>query len=219
MTNTPILIPIKEHSERCPNKNRYLLPYTAKYLKDQQRLSSAWVISESDALLDLACSLGLNVFKETRVDGQDEKLSCWKFLQEHVNNKIILCPVTQPFRSAGLIAEIETVYEADHNQLDFITAITKVPDRQQFYVDEREHIFTFKTFSKNRKGATCQEVNMIDGSLYLIKASFLEKVVKSPDPTSTFWNGNFNCVLNSAPFIDIDTEDDLLKFEFLKAYF
>ena len=60
---------------------------------------------------------------------------------------------------------------------------------------------------------------MIDGVLYLIKTSFLKTVINSENANETFWNGRFTCVENEAPFMDIDTRDDMNKFQFLKKYF
>jgi pseudaminic acid cytidylyltransferase len=60
---------------------------------------------------------------------------------------------------------------------------------------------------------------MIDGALYLIKTSFLKTVIKSKDQNETFWNGKFTCIENEVPFMDIDTEYDMQKFDFLREYF
>src|ERR1700753_1452220 len=111
MSNIPVLIPIKEHSERCPEKNRHLLPFTIKYLQQQNRLSSVWVISDSPALLELASSLQVKTFLEVRIPGQNERTACWSFLQVHNYPEFILCPATQPFRSEDLIDEMECAYK------------------------------------------------------------------------------------------------------------
>jgi pseudaminic acid cytidylyltransferase len=218
MNDIPILIPIKEHSERCPQKNKHLLPFTAKYLEQQGRLSSAWVISESTALLELAQSLNFKTFLEKPLPGQTERTACWSFLQLHYSPEFLLCPVTQPFRSKDLITDMEDIYYHQHD-IDFITAINIVPDRSQFYVQQKEDRYVFNMFSECRMGATCKNVTMVDGSLYLIRTSFLNGIVHSEDPTSAFWNARFNCVINKAPFMDIDTEDDLYKFNYLSTYF
>lgn len=60
---------------------------------------------------------------------------------------------------------------------------------------------------------------MIDGSLYLIKTSFLERVIQSENTNETFWNGKFQVIINDAPFIDIDTFQDMERFKYiLKTY-
>jgi len=46
---------------------------------------------------------------------------------------------------------------------------------------------------------------MIDGAAYLIRKSFINRVNNNED----FWNGNFKTVLNKAPFLDIDTLEDI----------
>ena len=56
-TKIPVLIPVKEYSERCNKKNYALLPYTAKWLHAQDLADSAWVITDSTGLMELAESL------------------------------------------------------------------------------------------------------------------------------------------------------------------
>ena len=60
---------------------------------------------------------------------------------------------------------------------------------------------------------------MVDGAFYLIKTEFIQKVALSDNSNATFWNGRFQCVKNNTPFMDIDTVEDMKKFEYLKFYF
>ncbi len=66
-----------------------------------------------------------------------------------------------------------------------------------------------------RKGQDCEQHYMIDGSLYLIKTSFLERVIQSENTNETFWNGKFQVIINDAPFIDIDTFQDMERFKYI----
>ena len=59
---------------------------------------------------------------------------------------------------------------------------------------------------------------MIDGAIYLIKTSFIKNVVKSGSTNSTFWNGRFRCIKNNAPFMDVDTTNDMENIKLLKFY-
>jgi pseudaminic acid cytidylyltransferase len=60
---------------------------------------------------------------------------------------------------------------------------------------------------------------MIDGVLYLIRTSFLKSIINAVNSNETFWQGKFTCIKNETPFMDIDTQDDIRQFDFLKQYF
>ena len=76
-----------------------------------------------------------------------------------------------------------------------------------FYIENNKFINP----SKERKGCLCKEYEMIDGTAYLIRKSFIENVYSNSD----FWNGRFKTVVNHAPYIDIDTVDDMVKFKYV----
>lgn len=104
-----ILIPIKEQSNRCPNKNKELLPFTINYLKTIQRLNSTIVITDCKELERYAVSFGLETHLEVREHTQDELLSCYNFLK---NTKMeidyfFLMPATHPLRDINLISLFE----------------------------------------------------------------------------------------------------------------
>ena len=71
----------------------------------------------------------------------------------------------------------------------------------------------FLNQSYNRKGCMCKEMKMLDGSLYCIRMSFMDNVVKTADINASFWAGNFVAIKNDVDFfIDIDTKTDMRKF-------
>lgn len=220
MQQTPILIPVKHYSLRCPGKNKTLLPYITEFLRKENRLQDAVVISDSLPMLDEARSLSLKTHFETREEWQDELVSCWNYMNSINCERFFLCPVTQPFKSAALFEKMENELAGNKLQTDFICTATNVPNREIFYLQDKETDFwKFQQTASNRKGALCPEQLMIDGALYLIRTSFLEKVISSADPNASWWGGNFKCVVNDAPFMDIDTPQDMQKFNFLRAYF
>lgn len=218
-TDIPILIPIKGYSERCNRKNHALLPYTARYIHNLELSQSTTVITDSIELMKLAENLGLNVFLEIREPNQDELKSCWNFANANDIELFLLCPATQPFRSENLMKEMLQLIDKGIGGLDFITTISKVQNRSIFFLNKKNGEYSFKFVTRNRKGSNCNTELMIDGTLYLIKTEFLKKVIHSPDPNEYFWNGNFSCVENEAPFMDIDTRNDMQQFEFLRQYF
>lgn len=53
---------------------------------------------------------------------------------------------------------------------------------------------------------------ILDGAIYVIKIDWLMKI--NPDNRNKeFWSGNFDLVENNMPVLDIDTKQDLEKFE------
>lgn len=215
----PILIPVKGDSVRCAGKNDKLLPYTATYLHKEGRASSVYVITDSPHLMELAATLNLKAHLEVRQPGQDELTSCKNYAAQNNIDAFFLCPTTQPFRSSGLLDQMENVFMVKKVAYDFITTAITIPDRRQYYVERSEERVRFKYFSKERKGSNCRLETMIDGAMYLIKTEFLSKVVAEPNCNEAFWKGIFTCIENKAPFMDIDTLSDMQKFYFLSAYF
>lgn len=215
----PILIPVKGHSERCKGKNHKLLPFAARYIHAQGMAAATTVITDSMELVKLAGLLGLGSHFESREDWQDELQSCWNYVEEKEISLFFLSPVTQPFKAEGLFSEILSMCKQSASNWDFITTISVVHDRRLFYVKNAGQRYQFKEVGQHRKGNLCNTELMIDGVLYLIKSSFLKAVVESSDANRTFWKGNFTCVLNQAPFMDIDTQEDMRQFEFLYKYF
>ena len=205
MTDIPILIPVKEYSTRCNKKNYALLPYAADYIQGLDASNRTAVIADSQDLTILAASLGLHAYLEKRYSNQDELRSCYNYAKQNSIQYFFLCPITQPFKREKLMQQMAEVFEKEMEQRDFITTISKVTDRNLFYVEDFWNGYRFIHDMPNRKGIQCATQYMIDGVLYLIKTSFLEKVMLSDDSNKTFWSGNFNCVLNEASFKDIDT--------------
>lgn len=217
--DTPILIPVKECSLRCARKNHALLPYTAEYLYEEGVAQDATVITDSESLMQQAMALGLNTYFETRRPEQDELTSCYNYAIEKSIPLFFLCPATQPFRSAGLLGVMRELFESCNKEHDFITTISAVQNRSLFFVKEHKERWKFVTKRKNRKGSECTAEYMIDGTLYLIRTAFMEKVINADDSNEIFWKGNFTCVKNEAPFMDIDTREDMRHFDFLKNHF
>lgn len=213
----PILIPIKGQSNRCPNKNKEMLPFTINYLKTIQRLNNAVVITDCKELERYAISLGVETHLEVRERNQDELLSCYNFIK---NRKIeldyfFLMPVTHPLRDINLVSLFET--KNKDTNIDFLVSVCSFTDRKNFYVKiQNGKPTTFLYENLTHKGQNCEQYYMIDGSLYLIKASFLNKVIQSEDTNKTFWKGSFQVIVNNSPFLDIDTLQDMAKFEYIK---
>ncbi len=215
----PILIPVKERSLRCARKNYALLPYTAQYLHAEGVMQQATVITDSESLIQLATDLGMSTHFEIRKPEQDELTSCYNYATEKSIPLFFLCPATQPLRGSGLLQMMYELFEKDNQYYDFITTISLIQDRSLFFVKEHKEGWKFATERKHRKGSECTAEYMIDGALYLIRTSFMEKVINVNDANEIFWKGNFGCVKNDAPFMDIDTQEDMRQFEFLKEYF
>lgn len=219
MNNIPILIPVKGGSRRCPGKNRELLPFTADYLLRQNLIKDAVVISDDQELGDFASTLGFKINVEIRKEEQDELNSCFNFIKNSDYEEFILLPVTQPFRETDLIRKCYSLYTEVKDELDFVTSFVEISDRERFYLEFAGSVPAFRNKDMKKKGALCETIPMIDGAIYLIKSTFICEVAMSADPNSSFWKGRFRCIKNNVPFIDIDTSDDMAKFQFLKEYF
>lgn len=219
MNNTPILIPMKGISRRCPEKNRKLLPFTVHFLTAQNCMNNAIVISDSPDLLESAEKFGLKTCLEVRKEGQDELISCYNFIKDYDCKSFILLPVTQPFREKNLIHKCHTLYEETINEIDFITSFTEIPNRERFYLNFQDDVPSFKNSYTHRIGEACSSIPMIDGAIYMIKTAFIKKVATSQNTNSTFWQGRFRCIKNEAPFMDIDTIQDMNGIELLHQYY
>ncbi|GIM53150.1 hypothetical protein CAPN004_21800 [Capnocytophaga cynodegmi] len=105
-------------------------------------------------------------------------------------------------------------------EVDFLTSVCKISDRRIFFVDIQEGERTkFLYENLERRGQNCEQCYMIDGSVYLIKMDFLKKVIHSKNTNKTFWDGNFQHIINDSPFLDIDTLQDMNKFEYIRDHF
>lgn len=216
--NIPILIPIKGMSRRCPNKNRNLLPFTIKLLKHIQCLKNCVVISDCVDLLLFAEKYNIKTHLEIRDANQDELMSCHNYIKESDSQAFILLPVTQPFRNKDLIKNCYLSYLESIDQVDFITSFTETANRERFHLEMKTGIHTFKYKNKNKMGELCSPIKMIDGAVYLIKSSFIEKIATFGNTNKAFWKGRFKCVENQSPFMDVDTVYDMENIELLRFY-
>ena len=198
----PILIPAKGRSIRCPGKNIILLPYMSKYLHSEGL--QGVVLSDDSKVRSIAELYGLKSWEEHRTNKDDNLTACRKYMQNCTEELYFELPLTQPFKCKGLLQEMLDVMDDD---TDFVVTSHIAPDRQIFFVDNNKFIIP----SKERKGCLCPEYEMIDGTAYLIRKSFINNVYSNED----FWNGKFKTIVNHAPFLDIDTEEDMNKFKFI----
>ena len=74
----PIVIPFKETSNRCPNKNFVLFSYALKWLKDENiSTSDIYVVSSSDKVKQLALDNKLNFFNEPIVENPNGDIAAY----------------------------------------------------------------------------------------------------------------------------------------------
>lgn len=201
MNKIPILICVKNISKRCHNKNKILLPYAFIWLRKNKLLDNVVIISNSENMLTYAKEVG---FKNTFFDKNEdnELLSCLNYINENDNDMFFLYPITQPMKDITLFENCINELKSD---IDFVTTKVKVKKRDIFYINENDE---FISYSKERKGSLCDDVFMIDGTLYLIKKSFLNK----NKTNELFWKGKFKTILNNNISIDIDDEYQLNNF-------
>lgn len=217
MNKIPIIIPFKETSVRCPNKNFILFPYVIKWL-DKQNINhqNIYVVSSSNKVEDFISQYNIKyIYEHNHQKSNDTLAAAYTAKDLNVENYFLL-PITQPIRSTSLINNISTILVQENNPYDFITTHQLITDRSLFYLTDDDK---FITPSYNRKGCMCKEVKMIDGAIYGIKTSFSNKIINSTDINHDFWSGNFKTIENSVDFfLDIDTQKDMKKFNILNRY-
>lgn len=204
-----ILIPAKEKSLRCPNKNLMLIDWTIDYLGDN--ISRTVLITDSDELIEVAQKNGLKYYKSNIVDG--ELKAMYDFLEKinYQREYFIHLPLTQPLRENDLIDRLDNK-ETDK---DFIVSSNRIVNRNIFNIKDDKFIYE----SFERKGCLCDSVNSIDGAIYKINFNFLSKIFLTDNINHYFWNGNFETINNNMPFLDIDEIEDLKCFYNLKQLF
>lgn len=202
-----ILIPAKSKSVRCPRKNFTLLPFVAEWIRNEGvDLNNVVVICDNEEMGKLARENGLKVFYE--ISPMSGDIIAVRDCAITLGLKdFIWLPLTSPLRSHGLLAEMEQAFD----NINLVVTIQKIHNRSLFYVNEKG----FETESYERKGCMCDEKLMIDGAAYMCNTEWLKNV----EGNNGFWREPFKCVTNHAPFLDIDTEEDMLKFQNLKEFF
>lgn len=204
--DVPIIIPVKGKSVRCPNKNAILLPYVLSTLPTTL-LQNTYVVTDDKTMEGIACYYGAQIFKENREE-KDSDITAVKKAAEHIGSEwVVFWTVTTPFKSPLLYFSM--IEEIDDNT-DIIFTTRKVSDRSIYYVNNGDWLVS----DVERKGVNCPERIMADGAAYAIRSNWLSGV----NGNYGFWNrGKKKFVLNNTPFyVDVDTPDDLQRFQILK---
>lgn len=203
--STPIIIPIKTTSIRCPNKNYILLPFTLDYLVEIGRIKDAIIVTDSDLFKTITDKYPI---KEYYIE--NDKKGCDEFssIQNYLSNKdidwFIWLPVTQPCRSLDLLDNIESM-----KQYDVVTSYVIRQNRYLYAINDHGFII----HDTERKGSLCPEERICDGAIYYLTKRVLNIITNNPKFTNyLFWNGNIGFIENKALLIDIDTEQDLNNF-------
>lgn len=214
LSSIPIFMPFKENSIRLPNKNFILYPYVHKYLYNCNIIKNLYVISKSDKVKDYVINYDTNVqfIKEDEKSNSDLE-ACYYAAKELGYEWFVLLPLTQPYRSDDIIIKLLSL-DYENSNFDFITTYQIIKNRDIFYIKEGIIKYTFENESYERKGCLCEDKKMIDGSAYLIRTSFLDKIIKMNGSINhNFWNGNFYAIKHDIDFfIDIDDKEDLDKY-------
>lgn len=214
--NIHTLIPVKAKSNRCPGKNKVLLPYTQSWLERVGLKSCSTIITDDPEEFEEEL-YGWDYFWEKKTSGDDIlSLSHYPYLDK--SDLIFYFPVTQPFRDLDLVQRMIEAIE-ENPGVDFITTYTEIQDRSIFYLNSDATGFQDSIELCERKGSLCPKRLMIDGSGYLIKRKFLESLPKEKELiNSYFWNGKFRGIENKSFLVDVDTPKDLRLFNKLKNY-
>lgn len=220
---SPIILPFKEHSVRCPDKNFILYNATIEWLmKEGISPSDVYVVTRSSTVIDFvhrksrSFEFPVIVLRENEDATCDIDSSAYAALGLNCKAYYMLS-LASPFRSSGLLKSMSSMLSDNFDSYDFVTTYQNVTDRSLFYIDEKGQ---FKRESNHRRGSMCPEERMLDGSAYLIKTDFAKELISKDTDTvnQLFWSGKFGCVKNSTHFfIDVDTPDDMLRYKLLTS--
>lgn len=211
-----ILIPIKEKSERCPDKNKELIEYTLSYLNKVKKaypetVLDTTIITDTIDMYKYLLSLPYKVdiwIEQDRNKHGSELNSIYNYLKLHPEiEKYIRLNVTNPCRELSLI---QKALEVPIHYFDLITSFTTIQDRSIFEIKDHK---SFKIKNINRLGSACITKRIADGAIYYTTKEFTKKCVESLDPNKTFWNSRNFFIYNNAPLVDIDYPEDLERFK------
>lgn len=205
--NIPILIPIKAISRRCQEKNYILLPYTLDWLKKLGYIKNVIIITDSKIFKHITDKYNIKEYYLENREWDSDLISIKKYLLKHSEiDEYIHLPVTQPLRDNKLIERV--IQLSNKTQYDVITSYNQIPNRFPFLLNEDCTEFVYK--GVERKGSLCAVSYCADGAIYLSTRTFITSLKESIN--KSFWNSNIKFVENKAPFLDIDTEEDLHTF-------
>lgn len=207
MINYPIIIPFKEHSERCQQKNFILFPFVMAYLVSiGVTKSNIYVTSDSSKVKKFVEPYGVNFIFENKTISHDEAIASYLVAKQLKVDWYFMLPITQPLRSKDILTNM--INEID-NQYSFITTYIETHNRNIFELDDNSK---FKIENEHHTGKQCPIVKMIDGSIYLINSKFIETLLKSNDINRDFWHSNFKAIEHKSVICDIDTKNQLEAF-------
>lgn len=199
----PILITAKGESIRFPEKNKKLLPYTARWLGNNK--DRCILLTDSLDLINSSNNFGISGYYINNNIGEIPTILDWIEGNNYVGNYIIMLPLTQPLRNINLLDMLEN-FDNPQNY-DFITSFTYLPDRSIFEISEDGK---FIVESPERLGKLCKKRRVLDGSIYLIKTAWIKEVSKYGNNwNSKFWSGKIGLIENTLPLLDIDYKEDL----------
>lgn len=207
MNNIQICIPCKGVSIRCPNKNKILLPYTINYIGEEldNNFDSVTIISDTEEHKDDRCNFHM-------IDNPvSEFYDAYQYIKDITCDEVILMYATHPLRDKGLLKKF---IEYDLGDNDFVVSSYICPDRSIFNIKDNKFIIE----SDYHKGCMCKDVEQIYGSIYKLKKEFLGKCALSSNSNYDFWHGRFSTILTHVPLLDIDTLEDLNKFNYILNY-
>lgn len=203
-----ILIPFKKISVRCPNKNFELFPYVINSLAEYK--NNIVVLSEDQECIEFAKNFNIKTWKYDSKYSSDMNI-CYQYAQEHHLEHFFMFPLTQPFKDLQFINIAQNLTE-----YDMVCSSVMTADRRLFYRNNDNFVIP----DSERKGCLCKEYEMIDGSMYFVKTSFLQScIVNNEIDNYLFWNSSkLKSVICNHPFFDIDTKADMEQFKFIINY-
>lgn len=187
--NTHCIILARGGSKGIPNKNiidfcgKPLISWTIDQFSESKFIENIWVSSDSDIILDVARSHGVNVIKRPSEfsDDQSSSESAWMHAINFIRGKnqfidtVIAPQVTSPLRE---VKDIDNAFRVFiDNELDSLFSAS-ISEDLFFWTDEDSEIKSFNYDFQNRKRRQDIPKQIIEnGSFYIFKTNIIEKYV------------------------------------------
>lgn len=194
----PIFILCNKESKEIPERSKKLLPYTLRYIiSEVRRITNVYLITD-----DIDITLDYPEFKSVLLPESIDDISDLAYALTTVKcREFIWISLTHPLRSWGLLRRLMK----DKSTKTFIVDSYTDIDRSIFEINKGK----FKIPNISRDGVLCPKKTYVGGSIFRCNSEFIKRVSKLENPCKEFWNSPFTTIEQGAPFIEINTGEDL----------
>lgn len=167
------IIPARKGSQRLPNKNRNLLPYTLDAVSKCSYLHKVVFTSDDQYLKKMAWESGISLIRDrpavlagsesSPVDVILDAVDWLRYTHEIYADTVVLLQPTSPLRSAQDIDEAISLFRA--SDCDSLVSVSQVQQEPHCIIDEQGNCIQTKK----------SLYFFINGAIYITKVSFLRE--------------------------------------------